>query len=162
MHRVPICDFFLFLESQVAYLAGAVQSLLERAIKWTLTTIHRPQYRKTFSSSFFLNILTKNKPKIGLTLGSVGRVTQPREIQSCNRRRVFVFRHVFVVKCIFLVRAFCFSFFAWTGYFAPAIIIGIFHTNEQFFSRMLIGQLGVISQVLFSSEQPKKNKMAFI
>ena len=68
MHRVPICDFVLFLESQVAHLAGAVQSLLERAIKWTLTTIYRLQYRKTFSSSIFLNILTEKKTKIGLTL----------------------------------------------------------------------------------------------
>ena len=70
MHRVPICDFLLFLESQVAYLAGAVQSLLERAIaiKWTSTTIYRLQYRKTFSSSIFLNMLMEKKTEIGLTL----------------------------------------------------------------------------------------------
>ena len=38
--------------------------------------------------------------------------------------------------------------------------ISIYHTSEKHFSRALIGSSEVISQVLFTSEQQKRNKMA--
>ena len=41
-------------------------------------------------------------------------------------------------------------------------MISIYHTSEFYFSRARLASSKVISQVLFTSQQPKKDNMAFV